>query len=347
MSPSKVEYPHIHINGNSGYSRFGDIVSLFADRIDNTNSMDVSSDNLALQLWACQSPYDGGNLAGWKLAEIQLGSLKADHYLTSIKSDVCANFPESGDYAIALVIAEWDGKGFNRVHDFHNYPNRDVFLHPRMEGTVGYHFIEGRRVVIDIERIYNPRDLDNSSGTLALELWALPEPYNGSSFKGHALACMTLGSVKGGDNWENCVYNLQMYPPPAGSYTLVLMLREWVCNGYVTRDHTNFAYPVVFPIAMAEQKTSETIEVDTGLAQVSSSGQSTGQQTAETMDVDVVDTENQAAPSQPINAQPMSATLQSENIPARGEDDARKRFGQRLSVLFQKLKHYLRCGYMS
>ena len=342
MNPFTVEHPHIHITGNSGYSRHGDTVSLFADRIDNSNSMNVSSDNLALQLWACQSPYYGGNLAGWKLAEIELGPLQANHYLPSIQSDVRASFPESGDYAIALVIAEWDGKGFNRVHDFHNYPNRDVFLHPRLEGSVGYRFIDERRVVVDVGRIHNPRDPENSSGTLALELWALPEPYHGGAFKGHALACMTLGSVHGGASWQDCAYELGMTPPPAGSYTLTLMLREWVGSGYITRDHTNFAYPVVFPIAMAEHETSETIEVDTGLGQVESSGQTTSAQSAKTLVEDIANNENQAEPSQPNDTQQASAAPQSEQMPAGRELDALKRFGQRVSLWFQKLKRCLR-----
>jgi hypothetical protein len=244
---------------------------------------------------------------------------------------------------MALVIAEWDGEGFNRVHDFHNYPNRDVFLHPRLEGLVGYHFLNERRVAVDVGRIYNPRDLENSSGTLVLELWALPGPYNGGAFEGHALACITLGSLNGGESWQDCAYELEMTQPQAGSYALALMLREWVGNGYVTRDHTNFAFPVVFPVAIAEHETSEVIEVDTRLAQVVSYRQSASQQSAVALSEDVTDTENQAEPSQPKDMKQTSTGLQSENIPARDELDALKRFGQQLFVLFQKLKRCLRC----
>lgn len=299
MHPNTVEHPYIHINGNSGYSRHGDTVSLFADSIDNANNADVSSDNLALQLWACQTPYNGGNLEGWKLAEFQLGPLQANHQLASIKSELQANFPESGDFAIALVIAEWDGEGFNRVHDFHNYPNRDVFIHPRLEGSVGYYCVDERRVIVDVGRIYNPRDRDNSSGTLALELWALPAPYTGGTFEGHALAGIKLGSLAGGESWQDCAYDLEMAPPPAGSYTLALMLREWVGNGYVTRDHTNFAYPCTFPIDTPEPETSEMLEVDSARGQVASTGQSTDQGSATKLVEDVAETQRQAEPSQP------------------------------------------------
>ena len=257
MIPHTVEHPYILFNGNTGYTRHDDRVSLFADRIDNTADSGAASSDLALQLWACQAPYHGGPLNGWKLAELPLGALQANHYLAPVDSDTRASFPEAGDYAIALVIAEWDGTGFNRIHDYHNYPNRDLFLHPRFDGPVGYRCAEAGRVLVEAGRIHNPRDPDNISGTLALELWALPEPYAGGAFTGHALAAVTLGALAGGASWQDCAYELELTPPPAGTYTLTLMLREWIGDGYVTRDHINFASPVTFPLVTAATPASD------------------------------------------------------------------------------------------
>ena len=251
MIPHTVEHPYIHFKGNSGYTRHGDRISLFADRIDNSADSGAPSSDLVLQLWACQAPYQGGPLSGWKLAELPLGVLQADHYLAAVDADTQASLPAAGDYAITLVIAEWDGTGFNRIHDYHNYSNRDLFLHPRFDGPVGYRCVEAGRVVAEAGRIHNPRSPDNISGTLALELWALPEPYAGGAFTGHALAAATLGSLAGGASWQDCVYELELTPPPAGTYTLTLMLREWNGDGYVTRDHVNFASPVTFPLVTA------------------------------------------------------------------------------------------------
>ena len=56
MPPRSVDHPYIRIEGNSEYSRQGDIVSLFFDRINNLNVEGITSGDLALQLWACQSP---------------------------------------------------------------------------------------------------------------------------------------------------------------------------------------------------------------------------------------------------------------------------------------------------
>jgi hypothetical protein len=274
MTPHTVEHPYIQFNGTSGYARHGDTVSLFAERIDNLSTAGVTSGNLSLQLWACQSPYTGGSLSGWKLAEFPLGVLHPGDFLAPVKSEVPADFPESGDFAITLVIAEWDGEGFNLIHDFHNYPYRDVFIHPRLEGLVGYRCIDQEHLVVDVERIRNPRDPNNMSGTLSLELWALPEPYTAGDFRGHALGAITLGPLAGGASWQKCTYNMQVVTPPADTYTLVLMLREWNGNSYVTRDHCNFSHRVTFPIAISATQATETFVADKPVGQVTSPAQS-------------------------------------------------------------------------
>jgi hypothetical protein len=76
MPPCTLESPCIRISGNSGYSRDGETVSLFVDRMDNVNNGNASSDELALQLWACHIPYYGGPLTDWKIAESSLGTMQ-------------------------------------------------------------------------------------------------------------------------------------------------------------------------------------------------------------------------------------------------------------------------------
>jgi DNA uptake protein ComE-like DNA-binding protein len=101
------------------------------------------------------------------------------------------------------------------------------------------------------------------SGTLALELWALPHRYEGGGFEGFALASVTLGSLAGGARWQGGSYDLALLVPPAGTYYLVLMLREWNGSGYVTRDFSNFSQTVTFPLVFAD------IDADVELRQVS------------------------------------------------------------------------------
>jgi hypothetical protein len=334
MTPHAIEFPYIQFNGNSGYARHGDMVSLSAERIDNLNSAGITSGNLALQLWACQAPYSGGNLAGWKLAEFPLGALQANHFLAPVKSDVPANLPESGDYAIALVIAEWDGEGFNRIHDFHNYPKRDVFLHPRFDGLTGYRSVDGGRIAVDVERIHNPRDPDNMSGTLSLELWALPEPYVRGDFAGHALAAVTLGSLAGGSTWQNCAYELEISPPPAGSYTLVLMLREWVGNGYVTRDHSSLQHRMTFPLVASASQASEPVIADAALGQFANTAQSP-QQAGEPS---VAARAAGAGPPPPKDAQQTHAAQRREDVSALAILDNLKNLKRFAERLLNKIK---------
>lgn len=316
MTPHTVEHPYLQFNGNSGYSRHGDTVSLFADRIDNLNSAGITSGDLALQLWACQTPYTGGSLTGWKLAELLPGNLQADHFLAPVRSSVAASLPESGDYAIVLVLAEWDGGGFNLIHDFHNYPDRDVFLHPCLDGLVGYRFVDEGRLLVNVGCIRNPRDPNNQSGTLSLELWALPEPYVTGDFAGHALGGVTLGSLAGGANWNDCAYDLGITPPPAGAYTLVMMLREWVGNGYVTRDHCNFQDQVTFPIATSSPRASEAVIADASLGHAMDTAQSPEQAGETSVAGHSDDTVPNSGALPPENIKTARATQVSRNDPA-------------------------------
>jgi hypothetical protein len=330
MTPHTVEYPYIKFNGNSGYSRHGDSVSLFADRIDNLNNADITSGNLALQLWACQTPYTGGDLTGWKLAEFPLGILQANYFLGPVRSEVPANLPESGEYAIVLVISEWDGTGFNLIHDFHNYPCRDLFLHPHFDGLVRYRCVDESRIVVDVEHIHNARAPNNMSGTLSLELWALPEPYVRGDFAGHALAAVTLGSLSGGASWRDCSYDLDIIPPPAGSYTLVLMLREWVGKGYVTRDHSSFSNRVTFPIVISAPRDHATAIADEIPGRTIHTVQPTEQATSATVTEPVGDAGCEAGAIPSIDKEQAHSTRERETVSIQPMLDKLKSSTQRL-----------------
>jgi hypothetical protein len=233
--------------GTTGYIRNVDAVELSAERIDNNNTDAIASD-LALQLWACHATYSGGELTGHKVAELQIGQLMPGHFLAQIKANVRADYPASGDYAICLVIAEKSGDSYSRIHDYHNYSCRDVFVHPRFEGSIGYHFVNNEEVVVNAEFIQNPRDPDNISGTLLLELRALSEADISGNHDGTVLGGITLGTLPGGSSFQNTSHSLLATLPADGTYWLVLALKEWNGDGYSTRDECEFNYPVTFPL---------------------------------------------------------------------------------------------------
>jgi len=113
-----------------------------------------------------------------------------------------------------------------------------------LTGPCGY-AIEEDRIAITIAEIANHRDPANLSGTLAIELWALAEPYTGGGFTGAPLCGTSIGELRGQHVLANCRYDLIFQAPPPGTWSLTLMLREWTAMGYLTRDYVNFAAPYV------------------------------------------------------------------------------------------------------
>jgi hypothetical protein len=113
-----------------------------------------------------------------------------------------------------------------------------------LTGGCGYE-IQNDRVIINISELANYRELENISGTLSIELWALDKPYTGAEFNGLALAGTPIGELFGQHSLNNCLYNLNFQEPSAGTWYLTLMLREWTETGYFTRDYVNFALPYI------------------------------------------------------------------------------------------------------
>lgn len=132
-----------------------------------------------------------------------------------------------------------------------------------LKGNVKYS-IQEQRVLIEIDEISNQAEAGLLSGTLALELWALPAPYQGSGFSGFALASTTIGELKSQHSLFNCQYDLIFNEPPEGNWHLVLMLREWNGQGYVTCDYVNFVLPYYQapkPLTVSEIKPSKVIHL--------------------------------------------------------------------------------------
>jgi hypothetical protein len=111
-------------------------------------------------------------------------------------------------------------------------------------------------VLLCAEEILSLRPADNLSGTLALELWALEAPYTGGYFEGHALAAATIGCLFGQNVFRDLSLNCVFTEPPAGSWVLCLMLREWNGIAYETKDYVNFDLP--YPIATEPDEPEET-----------------------------------------------------------------------------------------
>jgi competence ComEA-like helix-hairpin-helix protein len=219
----------VSLGPNHGYRFEGDKAILNAELAFAAHEAGRS---WALQLWACDAPYQGGPLRGIKVAEAPVQGA-----VDRLEADALAQLPPmQRDYAMVLVLAA-DGQ----VHDFSNYPARQSFAGPHLSGSVGYHFEDADAVLRASVR--NPRAPDNLSGTLALELWALPSRYEGGPLVGNLLAQAQLGTLGGAQEHAELALRAARAEPPAGEWQLALVLREWTEAGYQTRDFCNFPVP--------------------------------------------------------------------------------------------------------
>jgi DNA uptake protein ComE-like DNA-binding protein len=225
---------------NHGYRIEGDIALLHADIAVSS----AQRSQWALQLWACERPFSGGTLQGVKVAEAALPFADASEP-QRLDAEALARVPGGQrDYSMVLVLASGSNGAFDQIHDFANYPERERFITPHLDGSVGYQ-VDGSEVVLRADGIRNPRSADNLSGSLALELWAVADTYHGGPIEsGTLLASADIGRIAG-DSSFGFEERVQFNTPAAGRWNVVLMLREWAAAGYVTRDFCTFGQQYV------------------------------------------------------------------------------------------------------
>jgi DNA uptake protein ComE-like DNA-binding protein len=237
-----VRHSAARFAGSQGYRLEGDQAHLNAAvAVEDAR---LAGADWALQLWACDRSAVPGSLQGIKVAEVPVGRLPAqgaaslDGWGTAL--------PPAGQRAHTMVLALASGREglYDRIHDLAVFPIQESFRQPSMQGMVGYRFDQAS-VDLRVGAVVNPRDEANLSGSLSLELWALPRTYLGGAFEGFRIAGADLGCVPGQSSMDAIHLTLPAAPVPAGTWQIVLMLREWTPAGFVTRDYANFVAPHV------------------------------------------------------------------------------------------------------
>ncbi|MET0340806.1 MAG: helix-hairpin-helix domain-containing protein [Polyangiales bacterium] len=256
--PQSNEAPgHAALGPSHGYRFEGDVAFLNAElRVAPPAHEDADAHAYALQLWACDAPHDGGRPSGIKVAEAELP--RSPEPPPHLEARTVAHLPPAQrDYAMVLVLASGARGVYDQVLDYANYAAPQRFVAPHLEGRVGYR-IDGADLVLEAERVLNPRAADNLSGTLSLELWAHDGDYAGGAAHGTRLGQVELPRLAGQSTLETVVGRAALQQPPPGSFRLTLMLREWTAaEGYRTRDFRDFttpytvAAPVAAPVAAA------------------------------------------------------------------------------------------------
>jgi hypothetical protein len=243
---SATETGAVRIVGNHGYRIEGDVALLNADLA--VLSPDASRERWALQLWACARPHAGGPLAGTKVAEAKVDLSRAEpgdpqHLQASAPARLP---PHRGGHAMVLVLASDRAGAFEDVHDFANYDERQEFYLPHFAGAAGYS-VEGEEVIMRVDRISNPREPNNLSGSLSLELRANAEPRASAEQPDLVLARAPIGRLAGGAWLDASEWRVPFHAPPAGEWSVALELLEWTAAGPATRDRCVFAAPYRTP----------------------------------------------------------------------------------------------------
>jgi competence ComEA-like helix-hairpin-helix protein len=212
----------------------------------------------ALELWACDRAYEGGELSGVKVSEVlfDVPTPIAPH-IHKVEALAAARLPLQG-VAHTMLLALVEGSGAERcVHDVASYPALETFPAPHFEGDVGYE-LRGHEVILQAAAVANPRPEGNLSGTLSIELWASPIDSNEApeAERGHCLAQAQLAPVAGGESAFGLGCRAAFSEPPPGTFRLELLLREWTRElGYLTRDRRAFdLYYQQAPLVQADEE---------------------------------------------------------------------------------------------
>lgn len=228
QNPSLLQF-----SDNLFYRFEGDHAQLGAQlRVNDPAS--VTQQRCSLQLWACPSPFEGGELNGVRIAEVPVVTQAPE---ATIQQAAPAQFPAGQhDFAMVMALVTETADGQPVINDFVNFNQRQRFLQPCMAGAVDVSAQE-QQVSVSIASIENPRENANLSGSLSVELWASQTAsYSGGGVDGQWLAGVNLGQLAGGQQWTHQVFTLDVNAAPAQSATWLLLLREWTAAGYVTRD---------------------------------------------------------------------------------------------------------------
>jgi hypothetical protein len=239
MTLAPASNPVARLGHSHGYRLDGDLAHLNAEIL--CDEARLSGQDWALQLWTD---------AGTKIAELPLGLLQPNGTGCIAINGTATALPPAGEgpHIVSMILVSGFGGQLDRIEDGASYAQPVSFLQPRLRGTVCCGFTN-EQITFDIARIENPRDADNISGTLALELWALDSPYGGGAWSGIPVASLILGTLNGQSEWSGSRFTTHAGPlPPTGHLTL--MLREWTPAGYVTRDYRTLARPSIAPVKL-------------------------------------------------------------------------------------------------
>ena len=106
------DYSTIILAGNCGYNIQGDRIAISIGEIANLREHGEISGTLAIEVWALERPYAGGQFDGVALAGTSIGELYGKHSLTECRYDLIFQAPPPGQWYLTLMLREWTNLGY-------------------------------------------------------------------------------------------------------------------------------------------------------------------------------------------------------------------------------------------
>ncbi len=127
---------------------------------------------------------------------------------------------------------------------------------PKIGGNCTYQFGPGNATVTLSYDLIKNSSPENGTGTIQVQLWAMGEPYDGGSLRGHAVATYKLNPLEGGQQYSNLKRSLKAsMPAKRGEYYMCLTVSEFREGGYVITDTRNMSRVITLAPAVAPKVT--------------------------------------------------------------------------------------------
>lgn len=236
--------------GSTGYQVLngGTQILMRADHIENSSAENATG-TLLVKVWAFDAPYSGsGAMNGTLLGSYKLAGLGPGQHYDAFNRTVAMTAPKvKRNYVICLTLSEYKKDAYYTV-DHRNMPQaallgpvKWVSLQAPWTWQTSY---EGGTIDLSVTKISHVRA--TKTGSLHLEVWATPQPFQGGVVNGFRIGTVTKQPLEAGMVYNNVQNTEKFIPPPNGTFYVSLLLSEYDGSQYVLRDFIAGAKPAVF-----------------------------------------------------------------------------------------------------
>ena len=238
--------PRFLLSGQCAADLAGDRVTFRADRLENLASKPQQP---VLQLWACPEAPDNEGARGTCVAEVSLANLNPGDAQDGVEARVPITASLEGTFHLVLAVA---AAGSQQLWEDQRLLGEASFAQPHLLDPVRLH-VSPAGIEVQLAGYGSPRDSDNVSGSLTLELWAHREPFAPDQPAGHCIGQLLQGTLNGRETRRDlCLRYLPAdFSPDA--YSLTLLLREWNGSTYLTRDARRSVEKIAWPLTEATE----------------------------------------------------------------------------------------------